>query len=165
MKKSTQQFLMVGAALAAAYVVFGRHGRSAFHGLGREIADNLDVSRNEDLAGGCMHLISLEEHLCSSFSRTDDASYLDQIDEIRKMRREAMAKLLPPDAPGENWCIVKHLLGGAMRMNETASKLLTEGDRPGASRCYGISSQMKNQALDVANQRGSEKQCSVCQGG
>ncbi len=164
MKKSTEKLLLLGGAYLAAYLLFRHFNQKPLRGLG-EVAENLDVSRNEDLAGGCAHLISLEEHLSSSFSRTNDPQYLDQLKDIRSMRRDAMAKLLPKDAPGENWCITKHLLGGSMRMNETASKLMMEGDQSGAATCYGISAKMKDRAIDVANQRGSETQCSVCKGG
>ncbi len=161
MKTSTADLFWLGGALLAAYVLTKKYN---VFGMG-EVASNLDVSRNEDLAGGCAHLIALEEHLASSYSQTQDQDYLDKLAEVRKMRRDAMSKLLPSDAPAENWCIAKHYLCGSMRMAETGSKYMADGDRQNAALCFDMSNKMKDNALDIATMKNGASQCSVCKGG
>ena len=160
MKMSMIHYLAIGGIALGAYLLY-KHAFSR----GIDAGVNLDVSRNEDLAGGCAHLISLEEHLSSSFAQTGDQNYLDQMQNVRGMRRDAMSQLLPTDAPAENWCITKHLLGGSMRMNETGSKYLSEGNKDAAAMCFSIAMRMKNGALEVAMQETPGAQCSVCQNG
>ncbi len=161
MKKSTQDLFWIGGALLAAYLIVKNN---SIFGMG-EVASNLDVSRNEDLAGGCAHLIALEEHLQSSYSQTGNQDYLDKMADVRKMRRDAMSKLLPSDAPAENWCTTKHFLCGSMRMSETGSKYLADGNRDAAIQCFQIADDMKKQALNVASMKSDAPQCSVCKGG
>lgn len=153
MRDWTKNLLWIGGAAILAYWLCKRR------------SNPLDVSRNEDLAGGCAHLISLEEHLSSSYAQTGDPGYLDQLSDVRSMRQSAMSKLLPVDAPAENWCITKHFLAGSMRMHETGSKFLSDGDRASAAQCFQIASGMKEKALGFAAMRSDAPQCSVCQGG
>ena len=162
MKQSTfQEFAFFCGAFIAVYLLFKKNKNG---GLG-EVAENLDVSITEDLAGGCAHLIALEEHLQSSYSQTGNQSYLDRMEKVRKMRRDAMSRLLPKDAPAENWCATKHFLCGSMRMSETGSKYLANGDRENAITCFGIADEMRKNAMDVASMKSGAKQCSVCNGG
>lgn len=159
MKKQDTQALLVGGAIILGLYLLSKRG-SGLSGL-----DSRDISRNEDLAWGVAHLISLEEHCAESYSMTGDPTYLTSLKHLREERRKTMARLLPADAPGQTWCIAKHFLGGAMRFYETGSKYLTDGDSASASEMFDLSRRMKDSAMNVTQMKLDAPQCSVCKGG
>jgi len=68
-----------------------------------------DLSSDQDLSIGIMNLISIEEHLMFSGSKTGKTSFYDLINEYE----------------GEVWCISKHLLSSSMRLMEVGTKQLS----------------------------------------
>lgn len=96
-----------------------------------EQGEKLDLSSGEDLSIGIMNLISIEEHLFFTYNKTRASKYLDLLEEIRKMRKELLKKLIK-DYEGEIWCISKHLLAAAMRLIEVGTKTLSQGDKKSA---------------------------------
>ena len=86
----------------------------------------IDLSTDEDLSLAVMNLISLEEHLFFTGAKTKQPSYFALLDEVRKMRKELMTKLLK-QTEGETWCSAKHLLAASMRLIEVGTKLQAEG--------------------------------------
>ncbi len=86
----------------------------------------VDLSRDEDLSIGLMHLISLEEHFYFTAMKTNDKKYLDMLNSVRELRKATMKKIVR-DPKGEEWCISKHLLGGSMRLFEVGTKELSKG--------------------------------------
>lgn len=97
-------------------------------------ANELDLSRDEDLSVGLMNLISLEEHLFFTHEKTGSDESLEILSEIRKIRTDAMKELVD-NTEGEEWCISKHLLAASMRFRETGDKML-EKDREKAEEFY-----------------------------
>lgn len=94
--------------------------------LAKEIrAQLVDLTTEEDAIFAAMNLISLEEHFFMTYVKTKKEIYLELHDEIRKLRREIMEKLVK-NAEGELWCISKHLLSTAMRLKEVADKVKDE---------------------------------------
>jgi hypothetical protein len=88
----------------------------------------VDLSTTEDLSLAVMNLISLEEHFFFTTMKTGKDEYLDTSAEIRNMRKELLAKLMP-NHEGETWCASKHLLSATMRLIEVGNKLQSEGKK------------------------------------
>jgi hypothetical protein len=88
----------------------------------------VDLSTAEDLSLAVMNLISLEEHFFFTTMKTGKDEYLDTSAEIRNMRKELLAKLMP-NHEGETWCASKHLLSATMRLIEVGNKLQSEGKK------------------------------------
>ena len=91
-------------------------------------AGGVDLSTTEDLSLAVMNLVSLEEHLFFTGAKTSKKEYYDLSNQVRKMRKKLMQKLLP-QTEGEAWCATKHLLATTMRLIEVAQKLRSEGKR------------------------------------
>lgn len=96
-----------------------------------EKGEKLDLSSDEDLSIAVMNLISIEEHLFFSGSKTGKNQYFELLDEVRGMRKDLLKKIIK-DYEGEVWCISKHLLSASMRLMEVGTKLLGKGDKKGA---------------------------------
>ena len=88
----------------------------------------VDLSTTEDLSVAVMNLISLEEHFFFTGVKTKKDEYFDTSEEIRSVRKEMLA-ILMPDHEGETWCISKHLLATTMRLIEVGNKLQSEGKK------------------------------------
>lgn len=95
----------------------------------------VDLSTAEDLSLAVMNLISLEEHFFFTGVKTGKADYFDTSIEIREVRKELLAKLMP-EHEGETWCISKHLLAATMRLIEVGTKLQSEGKKPEAKSMF-----------------------------
>ncbi len=95
----------------------------------------LDLSTDEDLSIGVMNLISLEEHFFFTGEKTKNDEYFDFLGEVREIRKELLAKLMPQNE-GETWCVSKHLLASAMRLIEVGTKLDASGKRGEAKGMY-----------------------------
>lgn len=80
-----------------------------------------DLSTDEDLSLAVMNLISLEEHFFFTSQKTGKDSYLGLLEQVRELRKELLAKLMPNNE-GETWCISKHLLAATMRLLEVGTK-------------------------------------------
>src|SRR3989304_8885557 len=85
----------------------------------------VDLSTAEDLSLAVMNLISLEEHFFFTGVKTKKDEYFDTSQEIRTVRKELLATLMP-NHEGETWCISKHLLAATMRLIEVGNKLHSE---------------------------------------
>jgi len=99
------------------------------------VQKDLDLSSGEDLSIGIMNLISIEEHLFYTSQKTKDASYLDLLDEVRRMRTELLKEIIK-DYEGEVWCISKHLLAASMRIMEVGTKELKKGNKEKAWKLF-----------------------------
>ena len=97
--------------------------------------NKLDLSSDEDLTVAIMNLINIEEHLFFSGAKTGEKKYYTILDEIRKMRKELMLKVIP-EYQGEVWCISKHLLGSSYRLMEYGTKKLAQGHNKEAEDCF-----------------------------
>ncbi len=86
----------------------------------------LDLSSDEDLSIAIMNLISIEEHLFFTAQKTGKTKYLSVLREVREMRKILLKKIIK-DYEGEVWCISKHLLAAAMRLEEVGTKSLGQG--------------------------------------
>jgi hypothetical protein len=106
-----------------------------------EKGEKLDLSSDEDLSIGIMNLISMEEHFFFTYNKTKDAKYLDLLNEIREMRKNALKRIIK-DYEGEVWCISKHLLAASMRFMEVGTKALTKNDKAGAEDMFQKSYQL-----------------------
>lgn len=95
----------------------------------------VDISTGEDLSLAVMNLISLEEHFFFTGVKTKKDEYFDTSLEIRNVRKELLAQLIP-NHEGETWCISKHLLAATMRMIEVGTKLQSEGKRAEAKTMF-----------------------------
>jgi len=91
----------------------------------------MDLTSDADLSIGIMNLISLEGHLFFSAEETHKDEYFDILLEIRQMRIELLKKIIV-EYEGEVWCISKHLLSACMRLMETGTKQLAEGNKEDA---------------------------------
>lgn len=80
-----------------------------------------DLSTDEDLSLAVMNLISLEEHFFFTGSKTQKNEYFVFLQQVRELRKELLAKLMPENE-GETWCISKHLLAATMRLLEVGTK-------------------------------------------
>lgn len=94
-----------------------------------------DLSTGEDLSLAIMNLISLEEHFFFTGNKTGKDEYFAMVEEIRSMRKELLAKMMPQNE-GETWCISKHLLSATMRMMEVGTKLQSDGKHEEAKKFF-----------------------------
>ena len=97
-----------------------------------------DLSSDQDLTIAIMNLISIEEHLAFSGSKTEKTSFYDLIEEIRELRKELMLKIIP-SYEGEVWCISKHLLASSMRLMEVGTKQLNLNNKNEAYKFFNQS--------------------------
>jgi len=88
----------------------------------------VDLSTAEDLSLAVMNLVSLEEHFFFTGVKTSKDEYFDTMLQIRELRKDLLAKLMPNNE-GETWCISKHLLATTMRLIEVGNKLHSEGKK------------------------------------
>jgi len=95
----------------------------------------VDLSTAEDLSMAVMNLVSLEEHFFFTGVKTKKDSYFDTSQEIRSVRKELLA-ILMPNHEGETWCISKHLLATTMRLIEVGSKLQSEDRKDQAKNMF-----------------------------
>ena len=126
--------------------------------------DGVDLSTAEDLSLAVMNLISLEEHFFFTAMKTGKDAYLDTSAEIRKMRKELLARLMPMHE-GETWCVSKHLLSATMRLIEVGNKLQLEGKKEealamfrNAYRTYSIFWALKLKLMSVKKLEQTVKQ-------
>lgn len=96
---------------------------------------SFDLSTEEDLSIGAMHLVNLEEHLYFTAQKTGKDEYFDMLNQIRSMRKDVLGKMIPRHE-GETWCTCKHLLGATMRMYEVGTKLLSDGNTTEAKEMF-----------------------------
>ncbi len=94
-----------------------------------------DLSTSEDLSLAVMNLISLEEHFFFTGVKTKKDEYFDTVQEIRDLRKQFLAQLMPENE-GETWCIAKHLLSATMRFIEVGNKLQSEGKKEKAKQAF-----------------------------
>ena len=95
----------------------------------------VDLSTAEDLSLAVMNLISLEEHFFFTGVKTKKDEYFDTTLQIREIRKDLLAKLMPNNE-GETWCISKHLLATTMRLIEVGNKLHSEGKKDQAKEMF-----------------------------
>lgn len=95
----------------------------------------VDLSTTEDLSLAVMNLISLEEHFFFTAMKTGKNEYIETSAEIRNMRKELLAKLMP-NHEGETWCASKHLLSTTMRLIEVGNKLQSENKKDEALKMF-----------------------------
>ena len=95
----------------------------------------VDLTTAEDLSIAVMNLISLEEHFFFTAEKTKKSEYFDTAQEIREMRKQFLAELMPENE-GETWCIAKHLLAATMRLVEVGTKLQQEGEKKRAKQIF-----------------------------
>ena len=95
----------------------------------------VDLSTAEDLSLAVMNLVSLEEHFFFTGLKTKKGEYFGTSQEIREIRKELLAQLMP-NHEGETWCISKHLLAATMRLIEVGNKLHAEGEKEKAKRTF-----------------------------
>lgn len=88
--------------------------------------EKMDLSADEDLSIAIMNLVSIEEHLFFTGAKTEKTKYYDLIDEVRKIRKELLKRIVG-EYEGEVWCISKHLLAASYRLMEVGTKLLSQG--------------------------------------
>jgi predicted DCC family thiol-disulfide oxidoreductase YuxK len=95
----------------------------------------LDLSSDEDLSIGIMNLISIEEHLFFTASKTGKDKYYGILNEIREMRKELLKGIVTA-YEGEVWCVSKHLLASSMRLMEVGTKALGKGEMEQAKELF-----------------------------
>ncbi len=95
----------------------------------------VDLSTAEDLSIAVMNLVSLEEHFFFTGMKTKKDEYFDTAQEIRELRKQFLAQLMP-EHEGETWCISKHLLSTTMRLIEVGNKLQSEGKKEKAKETF-----------------------------
>jgi hypothetical protein len=110
---------------------------------GLKTQGSLDLSTEEDLAIAIMNLISLEEHFFFTGAKTDKSEYFDLLTEVRGMRTKLLARMIDKKE-GEVWCIAKHLLATAMRLQEVGTKLQKEDKKDQAKEFFADSYKMFN---------------------
>lgn len=109
--------------------------KALFEETKRMVAEKkLDLSSDEDLSLAVMNLVSIEEHLMFSGSKTGAREYYDLIGPVRELRKTYLKQLLP-NYEGEVWCICKHLLSASMRLIEVGTKR-QEKDPQAAAACF-----------------------------
>jgi len=86
-----------------------------------------DLTYKEDLSIAVMNLIATEEHLAFTAMKSKNEIYLDVLKEVRKLRVSLLKKLIGTP-PYEIWCVSKHLLSATMRLMESSTKHLGEGN-------------------------------------
>jgi hypothetical protein len=82
-----------------------------------------------------MNLVSLEEHFFFTGVKTKKDEYFNTSQEIREVRKELLATLMP-NHEGETWCISKHLLAATMRLIEVGNKLQSEDKKNEAKNMF-----------------------------
>lgn len=97
--------------------------------------DKIDLSSDEDLSIAVMNLVSIEEHLFFTGTKTKKSNYFDLLNKVREMRKELLKKLVK-DYEGEVWCISKHLLAASMRLIEVGTKELNKGNKKEAENLF-----------------------------
>ncbi len=97
--------------------------------------EKINFEAQEDLAVAIMHLISLEEHFYFTYEKTKKEEYLDLIEKVRNIRKDAMTKIIK-EPEGELWCCSKHILGAVYRFFEVGEKLFSEGKKDEAKSFY-----------------------------
>lgn len=115
--------------------------RESFDELAKKIAaakekGGIDLSAEEDLSLAVMNLVSLEEHFFFTGEKTGKQEYFDLMLEVREMRKDLLAKMIPKHE-GETWCASKHLLAASMRMIEVGTKLQKDGKKEEAEEMFG----------------------------
>jgi hypothetical protein len=95
----------------------------------------VDLATSEDLSLAVMNLVSLEEHFFFTGVKTKKDEYFDTSQEIRELRKQFLAQLMPENE-GETWCISKHLLAATMRLIEVGNKLQSEGEKEQAKKTF-----------------------------
>ena len=106
-----------------------------------EKGEKLDLTSDEDLSIAIMNLISMEEHFFFTYNKTKNTKYLDLLNEVREMRKNALKRIIK-EYEGEVWCISKHLLSASMRFMEVGTKALTKGDKSDAEDMFQKSYQL-----------------------
>ncbi|MFA4907775.1 MAG: hypothetical protein WC602_05885 [archaeon] len=96
-----------------------------------------DLSKDADLSIALMNIISIEEHLEFSFSKTQDEKYLSMLESVRGIRKELLKKLVS-DPAAEEWCISKHLLAASMRLYEVGTKELDAQRKEEAANLFNL---------------------------
>jgi len=97
--------------------------------------EQMDLSSGEDLSVAIMNLISIEEHLFFTGSKTGKQEYFELLKQIREMRKTLLKRIIKnPD--GEVWCISKHLLASSMRVMEVGTKYLGKGEDKEAQKLF-----------------------------
>ncbi|MCS7200849.1 MAG: hypothetical protein NZ822_01720 [Patescibacteria group bacterium] len=92
--------------------------------------EKLDLSSEEDLSIALMNLISIEEHFYFSGAKTKNHEYFDLLNEVRKIRKELLGKLVKNKEEGaEIWCLSKHLLAATMRLIEVGTKEMDKNNK------------------------------------
>lgn len=91
-------------------------------------AQAIDLSSDEDLSLAVMNLVSLEEHFFFSGAKTGKPNYFDLLDQVRKIRKDLMKRLVK-ETEGERWCISKHLLAASVRLIEVGTKYYSQGKK------------------------------------
>lgn len=104
---------------------------------------HLDLSTEEDLSIGLMNLISIEEHLFFTASKTGKTKYFDLLNEVREMRKKLLKQIIK-NPEGEEWCISKHLLAGSMRLIEVGTKKLSKGEKKDAHELFQMAYSLYN---------------------
>jgi len=82
-----------------------------------------------------MNLVSLEEHFFFTGVKTQKDEYFDMAQEIRELRKQFLAELMPENE-GETWCIAKHLLSATLRLIEVGNKWQSEGKKEKAKQAF-----------------------------
>ena len=103
--------------------------------------NKLDLSSDEDLSIAIMNLISIEEHMFFTATKTGKIKYLDILNEVRQMRKKLLKKIIK-DYEGEVWCISKHLLAATIRINEVGTKKLNLGKKKEAWELFNMAYQL-----------------------
>ncbi len=97
--------------------------------------EKFDLSIEEDLIVGLMHLVSLEDHFYFTAEKTNKKEYFEMINEVRNIRKELMKKIVEK-YEGEVWCVIKHLLGSSYRLIEVGTKLYSDGRKEEAKKIF-----------------------------
>lgn len=109
-----------------------------------------DLSTDEDLSIAVMNLISLEEHFFFTGNKTKKDEYFDFLDQVRELRKDLLAKLMPKNE-GETWCISKHLLAATMRLFEVGTKTKDKKYFQQAYQVYSLFWAIKFGLVDAKN--------------
>lgn len=119
-----------------------------------------DLSTDEDLSIAVMNLISLEEHFFFTSQKTGKDSYLKMLQDVRELRKELLAKLMPKNE-GETWCISKHLLAATMRLMEVGTKTKDKKYFKQAYQVYSMFWGIKFGLIDAKNVKKIDKPWSM----
>lgn len=97
--------------------------------------NKLDLSSDQDLTLAIMNLVSIEEHLFFTGSKTGKSEYYDLLKEVREVRKDLLKEIIK-EYEGEVWCISKHLLAASMRLMEVGTKQLGMGKKKEAEKMF-----------------------------